>query len=1445
MDLASIGFKADTSGLLKAERGLDDLAKQGAKTDRAVSSSMASVSKGFAGVAAAIGGLVSTTAALSKLVSVTREFDVLNAGLITATGSAKEASVAFKAIEDFATTTPYSLAQATKAFTQLVNLGLTPSEKALTSYGNTAAAMGKDLSQMVEAVADATVGEFERLKEFGIKASSEGDRVSFTFRGMTTTVRKSADEIEGYLMGLGNNEFAGAMANRMNTLDGAISNLEDSWDGLFRTVSAAGTGGVIEASVRAATDAITGLSKAISSGQIGAYVDAAIGKFSGFGFAIESILEEVGKLFTNAGKFWYIDMAKSAELIVDAFVSLPENIKAFLQLATVEVAAYVDRLVIYGKMAANAINPLTAVYDPTADFAKTNDARAAMIQKIMDERQASIDTFKAQLDGADKVRAAYDDQAKSLDFGIDRLEKYGKTAESVGKIGKKAFDDMTAAMDEHFEGLEMLEEIDKNRIARLEEEIDASLEWEDKTSKGLSNVASVSEKAAERIENAFADAWLNAFDGFESVVDGMKNAFKRLLAEMAHMALTKPIMVSLGMGGMLPGGASAATGGGIAGGLSSLSGIGGIAGMLGGLGAGFTGSAALLGAGQVGTAFGLTGNLFAAGEIMTGIGAALPIIAAGAAIAGVVDKISGGGLFGTSYKTTAQDLSLALGGGDVSGSITTQESKKRALFGGTKRRTSTEAFDTSSIDAAFDDIQDALASAAKSIGITGADEVLKNFTASFNLSVKDKSQTEIDAAIQEWVAGTTSSMVSAVFGDMLGGLQVEGETLLDTLNRVAGNMAAVESITKSLGLNYGLTGKAAAEAATNIVNLAGGIDQLSALSTQYYQSFYSETERQLMLQQQLAEQFAAINTTMPSTREGFRALVESIDLTTEAGQAQFAALMQLVPGMDQYLQALEAQRSASEAAAEAAQKEAEAKAAALKQQGLDLQLRLYDALGQSSAALALRRQIELEATDETLRAMLLSIYAAEDAATAQRELAAAQEKAAESARNAAQDAFGKLSDAISAAITAQDDILQGRLDAINSERDAINGLIDSQNALTESLRNAAQNAFGKLEEAANKEVSASEAVLNQKLASINAEREALTSAASAVRDGYNEQISSAQKYADSIRGISDVLNDFLVTGSDAVNPFKRLTEILSEAKAGLLPNQSELSSVLSGVSSAGSSGFASAFEQSRAGAIAKNQASQLKSMVDQQVSQADAQVSAIQSQAAAAQAYYDQQLAKLDAAESAAKAQHDQTVAGINAQVEEAKKQLNALLGIDDRALTVEQAMVEFAKAMKDANSQTIVNYDAQLAALDEQEKLAVSQHEESVNALNAQLDEAKKRLNVLLGIDDRMLTIEQAMDEFNKAMLVAQGDQVTAIQRVESAIVAIGEQIIEIAKPEDRVWIPPTMPDRYTTDAPITKEVLDLLKELNAGMEATAKHTKTSADALELAQLESAEVAP
>lgn len=175
----------------------------------------------------------------SSVITTTAEFQRLEAALVTVKGSTQAAEIAFDQIKDFAKTTPYELAEVTDAFIKMEALGLTASSEAMTAYGDTASGLGKSLNQMIEAVADASVGEFERLKEFGIKASSEGDKVKFTFKGITTEVGKNAKEIEEYLIGLGQANFAGGMERQMQTIGGQLSNLQDNWSSAFNAIGTA------------------------------------------------------------------------------------------------------------------------------------------------------------------------------------------------------------------------------------------------------------------------------------------------------------------------------------------------------------------------------------------------------------------------------------------------------------------------------------------------------------------------------------------------------------------------------------------------------------------------------------------------------------------------------------------------------------------------------------------------------------------------------------------------------------------------------------------------------------------------------------------------------------------------------------------------------------------------------------------------------------------------------------------------------------------------------------------------------------------------------------------------------------------------------------------------------------------------------------------------------
>ena len=259
------------------DNGLDDLDNSSRRADSGMSrlrqraSWLGGTLAGVAKKAALLGGVVGTLAgalSLNSLVNTQRQFDVLNSQLITATGGTKQAAAAFDELTKFASTTPYALEQAVQGFVQLKNLGLDPSMRSMQSYGNFAAAMGKDLNQMIEAVADASTFEFERLKEFGIKAKQEGDKVAFTFQGVTTTVGKNSKEIQEYLLAIGETKFGDAMANRANTLDGAISNLTDNFEAFKLAVVQSGIGEAIKETVVRVADGLSKMTDALKTPEI-------------------------------------------------------------------------------------------------------------------------------------------------------------------------------------------------------------------------------------------------------------------------------------------------------------------------------------------------------------------------------------------------------------------------------------------------------------------------------------------------------------------------------------------------------------------------------------------------------------------------------------------------------------------------------------------------------------------------------------------------------------------------------------------------------------------------------------------------------------------------------------------------------------------------------------------------------------------------------------------------------------------------------------------------------------------------------------------------------------------------------------------------------------------------------------------------------------------------
>jgi hypothetical protein len=168
-----------------------------------------------------------------SVVDITAKFQKFDAVLTNTLGSKSEAQKALAMIKSFAASTPFAVDELTDSFVKLANQGFKPTQDEMRKLGDLAASQGKSFNQLTEAIIDAQTGEFERLKEFGIRASKAGDQVKFTFKGVETQTKFTSDSIRKYILSLGDLQgVSGGMAAISKTLGGQISNLGDSFDAL-------------------------------------------------------------------------------------------------------------------------------------------------------------------------------------------------------------------------------------------------------------------------------------------------------------------------------------------------------------------------------------------------------------------------------------------------------------------------------------------------------------------------------------------------------------------------------------------------------------------------------------------------------------------------------------------------------------------------------------------------------------------------------------------------------------------------------------------------------------------------------------------------------------------------------------------------------------------------------------------------------------------------------------------------------------------------------------------------------------------------------------------------------------------------------------------------------------------------------------------------------------
>ncbi len=196
---------------------------------------------------AKIGGAAAAGAGTWSIFEMFRtasQFEQFQIMLENMEGSAEKARSSMAWVRKFAETTPYELAQVMEAFVQLKAYGIDPMDGSLRALGDASAGMSKELMAAVEALADAQTGEFERLKEFGIRARTEGDKVTFTYmkngREISSQARNNAAELKAAIVTIMSARFDGMMDRQSKTFSGMFSNLKDQWTVFLNRIADAG-----------------------------------------------------------------------------------------------------------------------------------------------------------------------------------------------------------------------------------------------------------------------------------------------------------------------------------------------------------------------------------------------------------------------------------------------------------------------------------------------------------------------------------------------------------------------------------------------------------------------------------------------------------------------------------------------------------------------------------------------------------------------------------------------------------------------------------------------------------------------------------------------------------------------------------------------------------------------------------------------------------------------------------------------------------------------------------------------------------------------------------------------------------------------------------------------------------------------------------------------------
>lgn len=652
----------------------------------------------------------------------------------------------------------------------------------------------------------------------------------------------------------------------------------------------------------------TGLKLLYSAGVALVEVFNTVGKTVGASMAaIVKVMQGDFKGALAVGKEWVADMktnwTKTIENIGDAWEGTSAD--------TTKALASVGRSMRAVKLDTDAAKES----QKAAAKQQREDAKEA--EKLAKERekllQAEIDLMSKR--GLAAI-AAYEAEEAAIDAAL------GKAREMVAGIdAQTAALTMSSTEREISNALLALEKtgLEKGTYAYEEyaAQIRAAIVNRDTVAQSIEQSKAIAENwtnLTKEIGQGLTDSLFRAFEAgkgfFSTLWDGIRNTFKTTALRLVINAVMNP--VNAAVGGLLGAGSTAAQ---AAGGAGGLGGIGSLLGGLNGLGGMFGAGTSMSLAGGFGTAMSTAGSLMGAGSIggglAVGAGAVAPYAMAAAALYGLFKSLKHER---TPHSGGAATATSAGGAGATWADVTGLAQRN---FDRTDSGTEGMIALSRSVAAVLQPLADLTNAGRISVGTAFADDKSKDESwGAFRASLGGKDLADWDGTryfadgekgVKEFAQAIADSTRDAIdrmklpewardITDALG----DGATLeqiaaaVEAITATKDALAALSTDIGPLGGVFERIASLSEDARVELAGFAGGIDALREKIGGYVSSFYSEGEQAAFSATNILSTLKAAGITSAGSfddRGDFRALVDSLDVSTTTGRQQLATLL--------------------------------------------------------------------------------------------------------------------------------------------------------------------------------------------------------------------------------------------------------------------------------------------------------------------------------------------------------------------------------------------------------------------------------------------------------------------------------------------------------------------------------------------------------------------------